>query len=333
MKNLMFNLQLFADANVQATTTTGLSDEMKQFYSKDLIELASANLIHAQFGQKTAIPPNGGKTIEFRKWSAFAKATNALTEGVTPNGSAVVVDKITKTLEQYGNYTTVSDLLDLTAIDNVIVEITGKHADNMALTLDTIVRNELATCSSVIRANDIASSGLMSTDDKISVKLIMKAAAMLKKNNTPKIDGYYVCIIHPSVAFDLMSDEAWVDANKYTNAEAIFKGEIGRVGGVRFVESTEALITMNTPTDEDDDPIALYSCFMFGRDAYKVIDIQSANAGIIVKGAGSAGTADPLDQRSTIGWKVPLYGAKIAVPEYIVRMEVASSFSDVDAAN
>lgn len=333
MKYLFLNLQMFADANTQTTGTSGLSAEMKTFYSKDLIETALPQLVHAQFGEKTSLPPNGGKTIEFRQWSSLDKATTPLTEGVTPSGAPMVVDTITKTLAQYGNYSTVSDVLDMTAIDPVIVEFTSKHADNMAATLDTIVRNELGTCTNVIRPDDIASSSLMDSDDRISLALINKAATILKKNNATKIDGSFVCIIHPSVSMDLTNLQGWIDIQSYSQTTHLFEGEIGKLYGVRFVETTEAEIFMNVPDDSDDDPIAIYSCVFLAQGAYKVIDIESSGAGIIVKPAGSGGTSDPLDQRSTIGWKAPLYGAKIAIPEYIVRAEVASSFSANDRAN
>ena len=88
MKNLlMLNLQLFANT-VQTTLLSGLSAEMKTYYDMNLINEASANLVHDQFGQKRPIPKGGGKTIEFRKFSPLAKATTALTEGVTPDGKS-----------------------------------------------------------------------------------------------------------------------------------------------------------------------------------------------------------------------------------------------------
>ena len=53
------NLQLFAN-EVQTTLTDGLSAEMKTFYDMTLIDEASPNLVHDQFGQKRPIPKNGG---------------------------------------------------------------------------------------------------------------------------------------------------------------------------------------------------------------------------------------------------------------------------------
>ena len=96
------NLQLFA--TVQTTLLEGLSAEMKTFYDMTLIDEASANLVHDQFGQKRPIPANGGKTIEFRKFSSLPKATTPITEGATPDGKSLTVTAITATVAQYGDY-------------------------------------------------------------------------------------------------------------------------------------------------------------------------------------------------------------------------------------
>lgn len=242
------------NANNGGTTvgTGDLTPEMKTFYDKTLITLASAKLVHEQFGQRRPIPRNGGKTIEFRKFSKLPKALKPITEGVTPTGNKLRVTALTATVDQYGDYIEQTDLLELTAIDNTIVEATKELADQAGLTLDTIVRNELAGGTNVYYApkvsggteTQITSRADITADCKLRVKDVFLAAAELKAVNAPKIDGYYVGIIHPYVAFDLMQDakEQWIGINKYANPQNILKGEIGQLGGIRFVESTEAKI-------------------------------------------------------------------------------------------
>ena len=344
MDIIKINLQLFAEAtnfNTQTTLLSGdgnnLSPEMKTFYSKDLIDTLGASLVHAQFGEEASLPKHGGKTIEWRRWTKFAKATQALEEGVTPAGTPVDVGTITATINQYGAYSTVSDLLEMTAIDNTIVEITAKHSENARLTLDTIVRNALLSSDSgatVLWAKNTktGAEGSLSTLDKdclITANEVARCAATLKKANAPKFDGSYVAIVHPSVAYDLMTSEGWIDVNKYSNATAIFNGEIGKLYGVRFVETTEAKIDR----EEGDGKLAKYTTIFLGKGAYKVIKLDSNNLEVIVKGRGSAGAADPLNQRSTIGWKAIGFAAKVVIPEYVVEYVSCSSFSDIDAAN
>ena len=434
MNKFKINLQLFADANVQTTllnsTGNDLSPEMKTFYSKDLIEMLGANLVHLQFGDPVSLPKHGGKTIEWRKWAKFNKALKPLQEGVTPDGTPVDVGTVTARINQFGDYSTVSDLLEMTAIDNTIVEITAKHSENAQLTIDTVVRNELCCGTNVLYADKVStdgtvakvnSRGQLTAECKLTPDMVARAVATLKKANAPKVDGSYVAIIHPSVSYDLQRNPEFIDINKYSNATTIFNGEIGKLYGVRFVESTEAAIfkgtnvieanaeegvaavksltvasakgnvltvgtslteaqaealagkvVVLTTTDGDNTYIenvvvrdasdkaitldnapavtptststitaygggegdaAVYACLFLGKGAYKVVKLDADNIEVIVKGRGSAGTADPLSQRSTIGWIARGFAAKIAIPEYIVRVECGSYFSSEDSAN
>ena len=337
-KYLYFNLQLFADTpnpNVQATTTPALSDANKTFYDKALLVAAQPNLVHLQFGRKRSIPKHGGKTIEYRIYSSFPKATTPLTEGVTPDGVPMQVDVITKDLAEFGAYTTLTDTITLTQIDDIALQATERHGDSMAVTLDTITRNALNECKNVVYASkDGVSPSLRSeltSGHLISYKDVARMATYLKRNNAPTIDGKYIWIIHPDVALDLMLDDRWIDVQKYKNPENVYKGEIGTLHKFRFVESTEAAIY--TGEDGGADGCAIYSNICLGKEAYDVIDVDGAGAEIIIKAPGSSGTADPLNQRSTVGWKIPMFGAQITYDERIFKYLCCSSMGETAEAN
>ena len=340
-KYLELNLQLFADVvNTTASNADGnnLTAEMKTYYANYLLKLMQANLVHTQFGKKDSIPKNGGKTIEYRMFSAFPKVTKALTEGVTPEGAPLNVTTYSKTLEEFGAYSTHTDTLVLTAIDNIISEATEKHAENAVLTLDTITRNELNAGTNVVYAAKdgvrVVSRAALTAEHKLTYNDVAYMATMLKRNNAPKIDGSYIAIIHPDVAQDIMLDERWIDVQKYKNPENVYNGEIGKLHNVRFIESTEALCTKEgVDLGSGKGKAGVYSTLFLGKDAYHVIDVAGAGVEIIVKPAGSAGTADPLNQRSTVGWKVPMFGAKRTTEQYIWRFESGSSLSDVAIPN
>ena len=322
MKELYtMNLQLFA-ATVQTTLLADLSAENKTFYDMTLIDEASPELVHDQFAQKRPIPANGGKKIEFRKFASLPKALTPLTEGVTPDGKNLKVESIEAEVAQYGDYITQSDVLELTSIDNTIVEATKLLGKQAGLTLDTITRNVLQSGTMVFYApkgdgTAVTSRAGLDNTCKLTVDVIKQVAALLKKNNAPKIDGSYVCIIHPFVAYDLMSDPEWIDAHKYTTSENIFNGELGKIGGVRFVESSEAKVYSG----------GVFGCLMLGANAYGVTEITGGGLQTIIKQKGSAGTADPLDQRSSIGWKA-IKTAEILVDAYMYRIECKSKLSD-----
>lgn len=336
MTNYKLNLQLFAAGDVvNATTSTELSGEMKTFYDKTLIALASPYLVHDQFGQKRDIPKNGGKIIEFRKFSSLPKALTPLTEGVTPSGNKLNVTTVSATVEQYGDYIEQTDLLELTAVDNTIVEATKQLASQAGLTMDTIVRNELVGgtnvmyCPKVVDGTEttVAIRSQIDKDTLLRVKDVFKAAAELKAMNAPKIDGYYVGIIHPYVAYDLMQEAGnqWMEVQKYTTPENMLNGEIGCLGGVRFVESTEAKIWR-----EGKEGGAVFATLILGADAYGVTSVTGGGIEHIVKQKGYGN--DPLNQRSSIGWK-GLKTAKRLVEEYLIRVESGSTFSASAKAN
>lgn len=243
------------NANTGNIVSSGdLAPEMKTFYDRSLITLAGANLVHHQFGQKRQIPRNGGKVIEFRKFSKLPKALKPITEGVTPTGNKLSVSAITAQVDQYGDYIQQTDLLELTSIDNTIVEATKKLGDQAGETMDTVVRNEIVGGTNVMYCPDslttpgtetpVTSRKNITSKCPLRVKDVFRAAAELKAVNAPKINGSYVAIIHPYVAYDLMQEagESWIGIQKYANPQNILRGEIGSLGGVRFVESTEAKI-------------------------------------------------------------------------------------------
>ena len=323
MKKL-YNLQLFAgELNTNTTGSEGVAVEDKTFYDKALVRLAGPNLIHGQFGQKRNIPKNGGKTIEFRKFSPLGKVTTPLTEGITPDGQNLDVKAITATVKQYGGYVTIADALDLTAVDPVVTETLGLISDQAGRTLDTLERDILVTGTNVQYADgSVDGRAELTSTNKMTVDILKRAVRTLKLNNTPKINGYYIAIMHPTVAYDLMSDPDWIEAQKHTsgNVNKIYYGEVGEIAGVKVIESTEAKIWK-----EGDKSI--YGTLVFGKDAYGITDIEGGGLKTIVKALGSGGTADPLDQRSTIGWKA-FHTAEILVQEYMVRIETASSFND-----
>lgn len=251
----MLNLQLFAyDPTAQPVNYTGSSDlsaEMKTYYDKNLINEASPKLVHEQFGQKRPIPKNGGKTVEFRKYHPLVKADKPLTEGVTPDGQKLVVSTVTATVQQYGDFVPLTDMLLLTAIDKNLLEAVKLLGKQAGVTMDTVVRNVLNSGTNVMYASSW--SGTTETTHSVRYTLtsnclltvleVKKAVRALKRKNAPAFpDGYYVCITHTDALFDLMNDPKWEDAYKYTNPENLYKGEIGRIAGCRFVESTEAKI-------------------------------------------------------------------------------------------
>ena len=329
MKDFMYNLQLFAEMNTNLTTSAGLSEEMKTYYSDYLIDNAIPKLVHDQFGQKHPIPKNGGKTIQFRKYSPLPKLTTPLTEGVTPDGQSLTMSVIEATVAQYGGYVTLSDVLLLTAIDNNLVQATKLLGAQAGATLDTITREVLNGGTNAIRSGGKTGRNELTSADTLAVDDIKKAVRWLKAMNAEQINGSWVGIIHPDVSYDLTNDPAWKDVKTYSDPSDIYEGEIGKLYGVRFVETTEAKKWVKGKKGNEDGKATVYSTLILGDNAYGVTEITGGGLEHIVKQLGSAGTADALNQRATAGWKATKV-AEILVDAYMVRIESGSTFDDTN---
>ena len=396
-------------------TTTSTANNTyfnKTFYDRKLLDTARTRFVHANFGQKRSIPRNNGKRVEFRKYDLFTPDTNALTlvEGVTPTGQSLTQSKVEAEVKQYGAYVEMSDLLEMTAYDPVIADSAELLGEQLGTVIEWVTRDAMCETTNVQYAGGAASRVALTASDKLTVNEVRKAVRTLKKNKArpfvSALDGsgrkpHFICICSPDATYDLQADSLWQDVSKYSNAEQIYSGEIGRLFGVVFVEATEAkvysqsvlnavnantsssasFVLKNVPTAKEvaylstggnklmigsneytispNSPYTastrtvkltsavsltadtvvyskdagapdatthvapdVHATLIFGADAYGVVDVVGSGAvETIIKPCGSAGTTDPLNQRSTVGAKVAAYAAKVLNPLWLVKIE------------
>jgi N4-gp56 family major capsid protein len=307
---------------LQTTGSAGLSPEMKTFYDRVLLRRTVPSLLYAQFGQKRPIPANGGKTIEFRKFSGLAVAKTALTEGqLYTNLKDITVTSTTATIAQYGDAVGFSDLVSTTTIDPVLTETTQILGEQSAETIDELVRDVLVAGTNVTYAGGRTSRGAVTASDVMSPAEVRKAVLLLKLARAPKINGKYHAIIHPRQAYDLINSTEWRDAQNYNRTGRIFDGSLGELYGVVFWETDKAPELLNQGAGSTVD---IYQAMFFGAEAYGIVDLAKHNLRTIYKALGSAGTADPLEQQQTMGWKVA-FATKILQDMFLLRYETAAS--------
>ena len=357
---LKLNLQLFAtagslvntgagyasndDGSVETFTpgTSDLGPLNKVFYETELLDNARDQLIFAQLGKKQPLPDNKGRTIEWRRWQTLGRVSQ-LTEGIIPTGKKLSMVAMTATLTQWGDYVAISDLEIKHAIDNVVAGAVQELGAAAGETYDTLVRNVLLGGTNIIFADATNKStgayvstpsteaglqtALATYNCNLTVRLINKATTNLKKGAKLKkyAGNYYVAVIHPSVTEDLRNDSAWIDAHKYMAAEEIFTGEIGRMHGVRFVESNLAPVIKSNGQS-----YATYKTLFFAKDAFGVLDVEAGGIESIIKDKKEVG--GPLEQFGTVGVKFEM-AAKILYQERMVAVWSGSSYSSDDADN
>ena len=361
-KNLFINLQLFAEAGTLVNATGNyvnaydgstqafdsvntLSGELKTFYDTELLENARVEMFYAQFAKKQTLPARHGKSVEWRKWNTFAKASK-LQEGVIPTGQKFGMSSKTGAIDQYGTYTAISDQLELHAYDDTILGATEEMGASAAETQETLIRDALLVNTNVLYCDNInvetgAVDGATPTEcaemkdadgvlAALTPAMVAKAVTKMKKDRVPTINGKYYAVIHPSVAHDLRNSEDWTEAHKYSATAEIFNGEIGELHGCRFIENVFA------PVLGGEDYVnanggKTYATYFFGKDAFGIIDPEGGALEMIVKDKSQVG--GPLNQFSTIGYKFETNGATILYTERVLRVMSCSSYSAIDEAN
>lgn len=362
MKQILINLQLFADAgslvnsltNGYVNSHTGatvpfdanntLAPELKTFYDTELLENARIERYYGQFGMKKVLPANHGGTVEWRKFNTFKKA-DRLIEGVIPEAQKGGTTVVRGYIAQFGTYVAVTDILEKRAYDPIILGYTEEMGASASETSETLIRDALIGHTNKFFCDNIKADGTfvktptsyadMSVDasgsagmSTLTPKMVAKIVTHLKKKRVPTIGGKYVAVIHPSVAFDLRESKEWNEAHKYAATTEIFNGEIGELHGCRFIENPFAPVCGGALAPSAGNS---YATMFFGKDAFGIIDPEQGGLEMIVKDKTEVG--GPLNQFSTIGYKLETNGATILYPDRLVVAWSCSTYSNIDEAS
>lgn len=308
---------------LHTTASAGLSPQMKTFYDRQLLVRTVPVLLHAKFAQKRPIPKNKGRVIEFRQFSGLAVATTPLTEGTPPTLKDITSTAVTASVAQFGDAVGGSDLVSTTTIDPILREFTDILAEQAAETIDELIRDTLAAGTNVVYSTVSANTqrGDLAATDIITADDVALLALTLQLNRAQKINGAWQAIAHPRILHDLRMTTEWITANNEHQTGRIFDGSVGMLHGVKFWESDKAAVFANEGAGGTVD---VYTMLVLGKNAYGIVDLAGHNLQTYFKPLGSAGTADPIDQQWSLGWKVT-FGVKRLYEAFMVRYECATS--------
>jgi N4-gp56 family major capsid protein len=295
------------------TDTTVIDPGVANFYDRRLLRKAFPRLIHLLYAQTRDLPANGSDVIKFRRYSLLTAATTPLTEGVTPAGSQLSKTDISATVKQYGDYVTLTDKLVFTTTDPVLTEANGVLAQQAGNTLDQLARDVMIAGTTVQYASTAAARTDITASMKLNLAEVQEAVRTLKQNNADKItemidpsdgvntspvDAAFIGFVHPNTTYDLKNATGFIRVEQYGQRQAL-PGEIGALDEVRFIESTNAKVFSAGGSGGAD----VYATLVIGADFYAQSRVAGEAMRNIIKPLGSAGSADPLDQRQTSGWK------------------------------
>lgn len=297
-----------------ANSYAKLPSQQKTFYERTLLERLLPNLVFLNHGQKytKAIPKNEGATINFRRFNSLPIPSESLVEGITPAGRNLSIDQILATVRQEGDYVMLTDLLDMVGLDPVIVETTELISEQAALTLETRVRDIVYNGTNVYYVGGHADRGDIEDADVMTGTECRRIRQLMARNNIKPAEGQdYIGFIHPDGSYNLKGSAEWLAANVYGDPSKLWNGEVGKLHGIRWIESTMCPIWVGAGNQPAGD-VDVYGALVVGAGAYGTVDISgSAKPEIIVKNKGEAGTSDPLEQRSTIGWKALMTAVRL----------------------
>ena len=310
-------------------STSSNAQNLHLYYEKKLLETLEPRLVLYQLGKKQSLPKGNGKQVKWLRYSAIAESTSALTEGVPPSELSVPTSNVTADIAQYGQFSKVTDLLADTAIDPVVENLSERFGRAAAKTVEKLIVNELDAQAAVQRVNNRAADVNIVAGDVLNHKELIEAMIRMKADYIEEHEsGSFVSVLHPLAEYDLMIDSqsgSWLDINKYDNSsEPRMNGEIGKMYGMRFLVSDK----MTTQTDAGDGgTVDVISSYVIGSEAFGVVELGGKSIKMIRKSLGSAGAADPLDQYSTVGYKIHGFVAKYleASSKRVIRIKSSSA--------
>ena len=298
-----------------ANTTSTLSQEAQTYYEKKFLARAEYESVFEQGAQMRTQPNNGGDIVKFTRHTPLATVTTALTQGTNPSEVALTAANVSAQLAEYGTTVKISRFLTLNGIDAANAEKIEVVGQNMRETLDELVRNELFTgATTQFQAAKTALSAL-SASDVMKVKDLQLAVRTLKINKARRLTSAvapWMGKISPSSSYDLQQDSTFVNVDSYQNGSMIYRGELGKISGVRLMESANPKTEASTTT--------VYSNFIHGDQAFGSISLEGDAAQLFIIPHTKIDSGNPAGRFSLVSWGTT-YVAKTLNANWLINLK------------
>jgi N4-gp56 family major capsid protein len=296
------------------TGTGQVTNAVNNYYDRLLLERAVPSFIQNRYADIRDIPQGNTNIIKFRRYTNLVAKTTPLVEGVTPLGSQLAITDLTATVQQYGDYVTLTDFLEMTTQDPVLNETAELQGDQVGDTLDQLTRDVLAGGTNQYFQSPATSPGTVTSAMKPVIADFKNIVKILKENQAKRITEMldpstglatqgimpaYIGFVHTDTTRDLKDTAGFFQIASYPRPEQIMPDEVGAMDEVRLIESSNCKILAGVGVGGID----VYLTVVIAKHAYAITRISGEALHMIIKPLGSAGTADPIDQRSTSGWK------------------------------
>jgi N4-gp56 family major capsid protein len=310
------------------TNTSTTSQAIKnRYYDELFLRQADKKLVHKQLGQlnRKVAQGQGGygsQVLYWTKWVNLPVISSGTGEGVPTSAQTFSAVNVTGSTAQYDAAVSISDIMAYASFGDVMKAAVERLAYNAGLSIDTLIRNTIRSSGTQQSASAVAYWSAVPAGANLTIGEIRKATRTLSAADAMEIDGSWVAVVHPHAVYDLQGDSTtggWVDAQKYQGEKGLLNGEIGRLMGVRFLETSNGA-TRGSSYDTTSAVVAsstIYVTSVFGKDAFGVSELQALKT--YVKPFGSGGTGDPTDKIATAGWKT-LFGTNVLNSAFFVNI-------------
>jgi N4-gp56 family major capsid protein len=297
-----------------SSTTTGLSNLMSIYYDKVFLDREKMILVYDNGAQIRPVPKNDGKTVYFNRFAPLPVATTPLTEAAVPTAVDMTSNIVSATVAEYGSYTKVGSLFEMTSIDVNLKEHVDTMGQNAGETIDTLIRDELDGGGTTQLAGGKSNITAIAATDTLTGSEVRKARRTLMKNKAQMFsNGLFRAIVPTSAAYDLMGNSEWLNARQYVDPANIQNGQLGKLYGVEFYETNNEVSVSSTVT--------VYTSFFYGRNAYGIVNIAGApGRRIYVKTPNDNDTSNPVNTWSTVGWKQP-FAVKVLNSSWLIEVK------------
>lgn len=309
------------------SNTTTVTNVISKYYDKLFLRVAESKLVHQQLGQLNRKVDKGeggygSGLVQWTRWTNLPLVSAGQGEGVATTAVSMTATAVTATPAQYDAAVSISDILAYSSFGDIMKAAIERLAYNAGLSIDTVVRNAIALGGTIQNSTGVAAAAwtTIPATGYLLVSEVRKAVRTLRAADALELeDGYFAGVAHPYSLYDLMGDTTtggWIDANKYTdgNADKLLKGEVGKLYGVRFLETSNGYYRDNSGIVASGD---IHTTIITGRDSFGVTKMQDLKT--YVKGFGSAGAADPTDKIATAGWKT-MFGVGVLNSTFYVSL-------------
>ena len=329
--------------SAQANSSTGV--EFSKLYDPLHLLRVTQDMMFDKFADARFIPANSGvKSMFAFRYRNLRPATTPLTEGLLPNETTPIREKVDFSVAQYGSFLTYTDQIDIFDVDNIKSQFTDILGTQAAETADVVIRDVISAGTNVVYAGatvssadlvdkniaSVATSILTTTNLDLSVLKLKNAKAKKMKSivdgsvkiGTKPIRDAYICMVHPNQFPDLKALSGFIPVEQYAYSKDIIEGEVGSYNEIRFIENTNLKIKSVAGTGGNSGTFKnVYCSLLLAEKAYAAVSVRGKQGTeMIFKALNAGGAENALNQKGSIGWKM-YCGAKILNELFMARLE------------